>query len=73
MPFVIDEHVLAPRHMAADSRDDFVLGGIGRDDTARNLPFTVDPFDDPASATERLLQRRGDTAPAQMKRGLGPR
>jgi len=43
--FVVDEHVLAARHMLANGRDDFVLGDVGRDDAARDLPLLVDPFD----------------------------
>lgn len=70
--FVVDEHVLAARHMLANGRDDLILGDIGRDDAARDLPLLVDPFDDPATASPRLLKRRRDAASAQMKRGLRP-
>jgi hypothetical protein len=58
--------------MLANGRDDFVLGDVGRDDASRDLPLLVDPFDDSATASPRLLKRRGNAASAQMERGLRP-
>src|SRR5689334_14360820 len=69
LALVVDEHVLAARHVLTNGRDDFIFRHIGRDDAARDLALVVDPFDDPATAAPWLLQRRGDAASAQVERG----
>lgn len=72
LTLVVDEHVLAARDVTANGRDDFGLGHVRGHDAPRNLPFAIDPFDDPASAAERLLQGRRDAAAAQMECWGGP-
>jgi hypothetical protein len=70
LTLVIDQHMFAARHVMADGRDDFIFRDIFGDDAPRNLPFAVDPFDDPASVAPRLLQGRRHAASAHMERGL---
>jgi hypothetical protein len=70
LAFVIDQPMPAPFHVMADRCPDFVCRHVLRDHAPRNLPGRVDPFDDPASAAPRLLNRRGHTAAAQIRETL---
>jgi hypothetical protein len=65
--FVVDQDVLAPLHVAPNGRYHLVFGHVFSHYATRYLPFSVDPLDDPASATPWLLDGRGHTAAAQMK------
>jgi hypothetical protein len=65
--FVVDQYVFPALHMAPNGRHYFIFGHIRRHHATRDLPFSVDPFDDPATATPRLLDGRGHTTAAQMK------
>ena len=66
--FVIHKYVFASRHVAPNGRDHLIFGHVFGDYTARYLPFGVDPLDDPAAATPWLLDGRGHSAAAHMKR-----
>ncbi len=65
--FVIDQYVFPALHMAPNGRHHLIFSHIGRYHATRDLPFSVDPFDDPATAAPWLLDGRRHTAAAQMK------
>ncbi len=49
LTLVIDQHVFAARHVMANGRKRFIFRDVFRDDAPRNMPFAVDPFDDPGN------------------------
>jgi hypothetical protein len=56
--FVVDQYVFASRHVVPNGRYDLIFSHVFGDYTARYLPFSVDPLDDPAAAAPWLLDGR---------------
>jgi hypothetical protein len=65
--FVVDQYVFASLHVAPNGRHHFIFGHVFGHYATRYLPFSVDPLDNPATATPWLLDGRGYTAAAQME------